>query len=45
MHIYIYIICILKCIYQYIITKGLENTQHLMLLQVLCVSSNHQAFV
>ena len=26
------------------INKGLETTQHLMLLQVSCVSSNHQAF-
>ena len=25
------------------INKGLETTQHLMLLQVSCVSSNHQA--
>ena len=27
------------------INKGLETTQHLMLLQVSCVSSNHQAFI
>ena len=37
-----------KYIYIYIyimINKGLETTQHLMLLQVSCVSSNHQAFI
>ena len=46
-NIYIYIyIYIYNFIYIYImINKGLETTQHLMLLQVSCVSSNHQAFI
>ena len=34
-----------KAIYRQMRTKGLETTQHLMLLQVSCVPSNYQAFI